>query len=478
MPVACILIEHFLFKAEVLRVPLLQKQSIIIYRSIGTNNYVADYSPNLRHIQVGMPIREALALASTARTLEADFPYYIDTCHQILVKLLERSPSIENSGLGETYVSLNGLDHLYESDASLVTSLSNAVPNQFGAQIGISDNKFTAYLAAHIARPGGAFKAPYDKKLFASIFPIDYLLINPEIKERLRFFGMENLTDVASTSIGTLQSQFGITGKLLWELSNGIDERPIIPIYQQEIISESLTFTFGMASMPMLLFTIRSLLRQAFGRPEMRGRFVWKVTIECTLVNKPAWSRTFQFKEGLGNANKVMFALESRWEAGTPSGAVDSLCLMLSDFTGELSTQPSLISDVRNNTKRLFEEMDAHLRSQKRGSLYRIVSVDPKHPLPEMREMQVPVDPLSMNKIKSIKIPIAIKIIGDFLPNTIYVNNLRLSVSCIEDLWRVNLWWLANPVDRTYMRLIVDGSKTTTVFRDNNTGNWFQQNYS
>jgi hypothetical protein len=43
----------------------------------------------------------------------------------------------------------------------------------------------------------------------------------------------------------------------------------------------------------------------------------------------------------------------------------------------------------------------------------------------------------------------------------------RLAVEAIEEVWRVaEEWWRERPVGRTYIRLLVDGGRPLTIYRD------------
>jgi hypothetical protein len=49
----------------------------------------------------------------------------------------------------------------------------------------------------------------------------------------------------------------------------------------------------------------------------------------------------------------------------------------------------------------------------------------------------------------------------------------------LEDLWRVSEeWWREAPQERTYVRLVLAGGRSLTLFRDGVTGDWYEQRYS
>jgi hypothetical protein len=56
---------------------------------------------------------------------------------------------------------------------------------------------------------------------------------------------------------------------------------------------------------------------------------------------------------------------------------------------------------------------------------------------------------------------------------------VRAQVTRIEDVWRVGeAWWRAGAQMRTYYRVILDGDRPLTLFRDDAIGAWFEQPYS
>ena len=52
-------------------------------------------------------------------------------------------------------------------------------------------------------------------------------------------------------------------------------------------------------------------------------------------------------------------------------------------------------------------------------------------------------------------------------------------VEQIEEIWRVaEAWWREASQARTYYRVMLEGGRPLTLFRDDATGEWFEQAYS
>ncbi|MDA0270027.1 MAG: hypothetical protein O2798_02015 [Chloroflexi bacterium] len=52
-------------------------------------------------------------------------------------------------------------------------------------------------------------------------------------------------------------------------------------------------------------------------------------------------------------------------------------------------------------------------------------------------------------------------------------------VESIDEIWRVaEAWWREGSQARTYFRVILEGGRPLSVYRDDATGAWFEQPYS
>lgn len=479
MLVACILISHFALKAEIQRRPELRSKRVLIAKTRGKEQTVVDFSPALAGVRKGMLLEQALSIAGDTQVLEEDGELYKRVFKDIVSALLQYSPLVECSEIGLVYVGLEGLEPLYGGNARLVASLTNAVSQAFWARAGVGENKFIAFLAATRARPGSAYKAPQEGPAFVQGFSVDNLPVGKDIHEKLQAFKLHTLRDVASMGIGPMQGQFGPAGKLIWELSNAIDRRPFIPIREEQGVRESLSFPYEVASLGVLLRAVDMLLQRAFSKPEMRGRSVACITVECTTVISPTWSRSFYIREGVGDAARALIAVKGRLEAEHPEEAFECVAVTLASFTGEPSLQPGLVRGVHEHEKEDLVEVDRRLRARVGGqpALHKVMVLHPGHPLPEMRAVQVPVDTEVSDQVKPLQVPSPIKIVEEGgLPAWVLLGKRTSRVMRLEDRWKINLWWMVQPLRREYLKLACADGKQVTVFRDG-TGNWFQQSY-
>ena len=392
MHVACVLIDHLPFKLEMERDPGLRNRKAIIFHRQGSRRVVLDASPAAKTVLPGMSPQEAMARYKDAVPIEADGARYEQEFSRVVLRLGYRSPVVEAAAMGCAYVGLDGLQDTYGSEERLLELLLQAVPSYLGSRIGVSEGKFTAYLAALSAQPGRAYKAPHNIRDFVAPWSIDMLPVEWAIKVRLHGFGLNTLGQVAKRPIGPIQSQFGKVGARLWLLSQGIDDTPLIPHRVEEELQESLTLPTPTVEITTLLIAVDNLLGKIFARPEIRGRYARISLLEGAVYNKPSWQRRIMFKTPVGERRQALFVIRSSLEGMALPGPLEDVSLTLKELTGEAGLQGNLFRDIRRRDQ--LRQAIAQLKaSQGRNPIYEVREVEPWSRIPERRRALVTYDP-------------------------------------------------------------------------------------
>ena len=167
--------------------------------------------------------------------------------------------------------------------------------------MGVGGAKFPAYVAARTARPLVAARVSEDVAGFLSPHAIDLLPVSPTVREELRNFGQHTLGDVAAMKAEALIDRLGQPRQRAWELSNGIDVRPLVPLKQEESVAEHLALPFASGSMELLLTAMDTLLSRAYARHGMQARYAGGVVLECVLYRAHPWRKEFRFKQAVGD---------------------------------------------------------------------------------------------------------------------------------------------------------------------------------
>ena len=479
MKIACVLVTHLRAKVEMRRQPHLQGRAVLIVDRSRGKPLVIDHFPAASGVAAGMTLEQALSRQTDGAVLEADEAAYRREFLRMLASLQGVSDRVEGTELGTAYVGLDGLEALYGGEARLVTTLLNAAPQYLVPRIGVGEAKFPAYVAARTSQPLGAARVPPDVAGYLAPRPVDLLPIPAGIRAEMRRLGLHTLGTVAAMKVETLTDRFGAAGRRAWDLAQGIDASPLVPMEHEESVIEQTALPFASASLELLLAAADTLLRRAYDRPQMRGRYAGGAALDCVLFRAQPWRKEFHFKQAVADWQRASRMIRGQLESGHPQAPVEEMTLALSHITGESGMQLSLLADLRGDRERRLAEAERQLQARAGGrpALYRMVQVAPWHPAPEMRAMQVPLDPSGDGGMRplSLPYPVSVREGPQGEPAAVQLGERWHGVSHIEDLWCFDLWWLPQPMTRTYYRVGREGGGVVTLFRDQQQQRWFRQ---
>ncbi len=467
---------------ELRRRPHLRKRPVVIVDRSSGKPVVTDFLPDCIGIGRGMSLGQAMSLHSGAgipTALESDEPRYRKVFDAVLAALQGVSDRVEAAELGTAYVGLDGLGGMYGGSARLARALLNAVPPDLQPRVGLARGKFPAYMAATKSKPHRAVRVPANVREFLASHPIHLLPVSLKLRKEMRRLGLHRMGDVASLARDVFADRFGPEGRRTWELCNGIDRSPLVPLAFDEAVVERTSLPFHTSSMEALLVALDTLLKRAYAKPDMKGRCVGVADLLCAADGWPSWEKSVRFKHPAGSWKRASFVLRSRLELDPPAQPVEEMSLTLSDFTPDSGTQMEMLKDVNDDKQRRLVEVDRKLRPLMGGrhALHTIARVAPWHPAPEMRALQVPVDPSGRDAIKPLQTPqpVEVRTEEDGAPASVLVDRRWRRVARIDDRWTFDLWWLPQPVTRSYYRVDPGDGRRMTLFHDVRENNWYRQ---
>ena len=405
-------------------------------------------------------------------------PDECEVFRRIVDDLAAVSDRVEAVPPGVAYVRLDGLESLYGGEAELLNALLDAIPQGLEARIGVANGKFPAFVAASVSRTDVTV-VPADVPGFLAPHTVDWLPVPGEVRDGLRRFGLYAMGNVAALNEGQLVDQFGLDGRRAFRLCRGIDDSPVVPLKREEPIVECLSLPFPTTSLQVLRAAIDTLLRRAYAHPRMRGRCPGRADLQCAVSDAPPWAHAVHFKETIPGWERAAFILNHQVEGNPPPAPVEAVRLVLSGFTTAMGVQLSLLPTPHaDREQRLLEaERCLRFRMQGRHALHRVVTVAPWHPAPERRALQIPIDPAGKDAIKplSLPAPVAVREGPARQPLAVLLRRQWLPVARIDDRWSFDLWWLPQPLTRTYYRVNPGDGRQLTVFRNHRDSRWYRQ---
>ncbi|MCY3923106.1 MAG: hypothetical protein OXG27_12040 [Chloroflexi bacterium] len=477
--IGCVVLKHFRAHLELARSPDLADQPGLIVDRSGSRPLLADRLPAAATIQPGMTLEQALALEPGAMVLEADEPHYRSEFERLLDRLGEVSDRVEGTELGIAYVGLHGLARMHGGEAELHEALLTAIPAALGPRVGVGPNPFTAFVAARTRRSPGLSKIEGEPAAVLAPQPIGLLPLPPDLLEELGLLGLHRLGDVAAQEPEALLDRFGRDGRRAWELASGIDERPLRPRAPDERVSETVSLPSGANSLELLRLAVDTLLARVFAQPGMQGRYAGTATLTCHLEDAPDWTKAFHFRRPVGEGRRAAGIIKARLETDHPRSPVEAMTITLAGLSGATGAQLSLFPDQRADRERRLLETERGLQARFAGkqALHRLVEAAPWHPAPELRTLQVPIDPAARSGMRPVTAPASVEVREDpgERPSAVRIGGQWRAVSRIENRWSFDLWWRPAPIQRSYYRVSAEDGRRLTLYRDGEDQQWYRQ---
>ena len=223
--------------------PLLRGKPVIVGGKENQRGVVhtASYEARARGIRTGMALVRAKALCPQAVFLKGDYEHYQAVSQIFQEVYLKYTPQVEFTSLDDAFLDLSGSAHLYPSVEWIARSIIAEVQQRVGVSlsVGVGSNKLIARIASDLKKPGGivCLEAEQEEEFLAAL-PVEKLPgIGHVSKERLIDLRIFRVGQLAKLPRIIVEQLFGKNGVKIWELANGIDERPV----QRKIIPRQIS---------------------------------------------------------------------------------------------------------------------------------------------------------------------------------------------------------------------------------------------
>ena len=206
----------------------------VIVGGLSSRGVVATCSYEARKYGVhsAMPISRAKKLCPDGIYVYPRMDRYKEVSHQIFSIMKEFTPYIEPLSIDEAFLEVSGMSTMYSGPKALGRAIKDRVFEETGLIIsaGLAPNKFLAKLASDLDKPDGLVIIPYgrEKEILAPL-PIKRIWgVGPHTEKRLKSGGFHLMRHIQALSDeSSLIPLVGNQARRIWELANGIDDRPV-----------------------------------------------------------------------------------------------------------------------------------------------------------------------------------------------------------------------------------------------------------
>lgn len=207
----------------------------------------ASYEARPFGVHSAMPMARALQLLPRhAVVVPPRFEAYVEASERIFAIFESVTPLVEALSLDEAFLDVTGSRALFGPAATIAARIRAQIASELSlpASAGIAAVKMVAKIASDLAKPNGQVEVqPGETERFLAPLPVRRLWgVGPKQEERLRLYGLRTLGDLAARTPEWLEEKLGASGRELWALARGIDERPVVPDREAKSIGAEDTF--------------------------------------------------------------------------------------------------------------------------------------------------------------------------------------------------------------------------------------------
>lgn len=197
-------------------------------------------------VHSAQPISQAWRMCPQGIYVQPDMPKYARASECVMRVLLDFSDLVEQVSIDEAFLDVTGSRRLFGDGASIARKIKDRIRSEqrLTASVGVAANKFVAKVASDLRKPDGLVVVePGREEEFLAPLPVSRLWgVGEKTAALLKDIGLQRIGQIAALDRRYLVDRFGKGGEHLWELSRGMDDRPVAPEEGYKSIGHETTF--------------------------------------------------------------------------------------------------------------------------------------------------------------------------------------------------------------------------------------------
>lgn len=248
-------------------------------------------------------VHSAMSMAQAKRrcpqliVVPTHFDKYKEVSQQIHAVFHEYTDLVEPISLDEAFLDVTENKKGIELAVDIAKEIKQKILERTSltASAGVSFNKLLAKIASDMRKPNGIFTVHPDRALdFIGSLPVEKLWgVGPKTANRMHEMGVFTGAQLRRISCEHLVQVFGKMGRVYYDFSRGIDNRPVVVAYERKSVGCERTFLEDLhidTKIIIELYHIVLELVERIERKDFRGR---------TLTLKLKWDATTQITRSL-----------------------------------------------------------------------------------------------------------------------------------------------------------------------------------
>jgi len=322
--------DAFYASVESLDDPRLRGKPLIV-GGLGGRGVVAAASYEVRRFGVhsAMPMREALRRCPQAVCVKPRFERYKAVSQTVFEVFREFTPLIEGLSLDEAFLDVTASQVALGPAETIAHSIKERIALRTGltASVGVAPNKLIAKIASELRKPDGLVVVTADQvTALLDPLPVRRLFgIGAKTALRLENLGIHNLRELRLAPDEILRPVFSRHVAQIKARAAGIDERSVIPDWDEKRISTEETFETDVTERRLLHADLARLADRTAARLRMQGRLASTLIVKVRRSDFRTYTRQCPIRPATQDSRPLAQAaagLLDEWLAQQPYAAV------------------------------------------------------------------------------------------------------------------------------------------------------------
>ncbi|MHB8454103.1 MAG: DNA polymerase IV [Acidiferrobacterales bacterium] len=241
----------------------------------------ANYPARKYGIRSAMPMATARRLCPELVILRWRPRHYAGISERIRDIFHRYTPQVEPVSIDEAFLDVSASEKLFGAAVDIGRRIQQEISEELSlsASVGVAPTKFVAKVASDFGKPHGFVAVGAGEvQAFLDPLPTSRLWGVGEVADRaLESMGIRTIGELRSYPVTVFTELFGKWGEQIWLLSQGIDERRVVPDHEARSISHETTFDSDIHDREALRACLLALTEQVAARLRrhgLRGRTV------------------------------------------------------------------------------------------------------------------------------------------------------------------------------------------------------------
>lgn len=197
----------------------------------------SSYEARAKGVKTGMAIWEAKRVCPELTIVVGDNRKYTYTSGKINEIFRTYTPEVESFSIDESWLDVTHSLSIFGSAETIAYLIKARIRHSFGitCSIGIAPNKLLAKLASDMKKPDGLITiAPEEVSRILERMPVKELCgIGKKMERHLNMMSIYTCGELGRCDEGRLTGRFGIVGRRLKEMGQGVDKSPVVPFGEE-----------------------------------------------------------------------------------------------------------------------------------------------------------------------------------------------------------------------------------------------------